>query len=309
MKFIQDWDSDSSEIEVQTSGSTGAPKKFMVNKSAMRHSAMATGKFFGFEQDQTILLCMSPAFIGGKMVIVRAKEFGMKVIACEPNKNPLEVITQNLDFAAFVPLQVREILTNSRTKERYSKIKNVIIGGAQLGKAEFDQLLALHNNSYQTFGMTETLSHFALKKISEENDLYQCLQGWEIESSEGRLLLKANEVIVEDLLTNDLVEIVKKGMFRFLGRADNAINSGGIKLFPERIEQKIGNLLPQRYYISKKADEKWGEAVVLVIESVAKLDLEKELRNLLDSKEMPKEIIYLPKFKETGSGKVIRETF
>ena len=307
--FIKDWESANAFIEVQTSGSTGKPKRFEVKKSAMQASARATGEFFGFGQNQTILLCMSPKYIGGKMVIVRAMEFGMKVLALEPSKNPLLEINQMIDFAAFVPVQVREILMNSGSKKKYEAITNVIIGGAQLGKKEFETISNLNNNSFQTFGMTETLSHFALKKISIDNDMYECLPGWEIDTKEGRLMIKANSVIEKDLLTNDIIEIESNGIFRFIGRADNAINSGGIKLFPEKIEAKLGGLIPNRFYISKKKDDKWGEAVVLVIESEVKENLEESLRSVLDSKEMPKEIIIQPQFKETGSGKVIREAF
>ena len=307
--FLYDWSSGDDAIIVNTSGSTGEPKAIEVKKKRMVNSALATGRYFQLRPSNTALLCLSPAFIAGKMMLVRAMVLGLELDVVEPTTNPLNGISKSYDFAAMVPMQVRASLT------RLNQIKTLIIGGAPISSALRTLLSEQKNDLFETYGMTETITHIAVKKISRVPDeiqeqYFETLPNVSIESDARQCLVIDAPLILEDcLVTNDIVEIVDKGRFKWLGRYDNIINSGGIKLIPEQIEMKIAAYIRPRFFVAGIPDEVLGERLVLFIEGngdKAVLNKDSNIFQKLAKYERPKEIVYLPEFQETANGKINR---
>lgn len=313
--FVQEWESTSDHIIVQTSGSTGTPKKIELLKSEMERSARRTGEFFGFQKGNTVLLNLSPEFIAGKMMIVRAMVYEMNLIVAPLSSNPLLDLKDwegAIHFGAFVPNQISSIMKDAVSREVYERIDQVIIGGARLNPDLIHELSRLSNRSFATFGMTETITHFALADLSVDDPFYTCLPGFSLGvDSESRL-------IVEDIdskntyETNDVVELNDSNSFRWLGRADYVVNSGGIKIFPEEVEKAFYGLIENRFYVTSKVHPKWGESVVLVVEGDSFSEKDQQYQETikeLPAYHRPKEIISIPKFEETKNGKVIRKRF
>ena len=274
-KFIEEWYNDSEYVEVKTSGSTGEPKRMMVEKSRMLNSARITCDFLGLKPGDTALLCMSTDYIAGKMMIVRSIERGLKLISVEPSGHPLannyqlSIVNCQLDFAAMVPMQVYNSLQVPEEKERLMAIRHLIIGGGAIDDAMEAELKKFPNAVWSTYGMTETLSHIALRRISgpEASEWYMPFPTVKLSTTdEGCLVIDAPEVCADTLITNDIVELKSDGRFRVLGRKDNVICSGGIKIQIEEVERELKPYARVPYIISKKKDEKFGEIVVLLTE-------------------------------------------
>ena len=262
-------------MEVKTSGSTGEPKRMMVEKSRMLNSARITCDFLGLKPGDTALLCMSTDYIAGKMMIVRSIERGLKLISVEPSGHPLannyqlSIVNCQLDFAAMVPMQVYNSLQVPEEKERLMAIRHLIIGGGAIDDAMEAELKKFPNAVWSTYGMTETLSHIALRRISgpEASEWYMPFPTVKLSTTdEGCLVIDAPEVCADTLVTNDIVELKSDGRFRVLGRKDNVICSGGIKIQIEEVERELKPYARVPYIISKKKDEKFGEIVVLLTE-------------------------------------------
>jgi O-succinylbenzoic acid--CoA ligase len=308
--FITEWKSDSSFIIVSTSGSTGEPKNYQLEKEKVRRSALATGQFFDFRRTQTILLNLSPNYIAGKLVIVRAIEHQMKLVVGSLSANPLLNCELFIDFAAFVPSQVAAILKNTETKVKYGAIKNVIIGGAPLSSNLENEIILLKNNSYASFGMTETITHFALRKTG--TPIYRCLTGFDIGVDERScLVVKPNPIVEETLITNDVIDIIDDTSFKWRGRYDFVINSGGVKIHPEKVEKMIGHLIPNNnFYLTSKEDDELGEVAILLIEGDFEIgNILEDSRSFLPKYHSPKEVYLKGAFNYTESGKIIREKF
>ena len=312
--FLIEWGSDSGEIEVQTSGSTGVPKIMRFKKEQLIASAKATGAFFEFREGQSILLNLSPKYIAGKLMLVRALVFHIKVIVAPLNNNPLQFFTNTahkIHFAAFVPAQVQSILSTPNTRKIYQEIDQVIIGGGEINSELLREISQLKNRSYATFGMTETLTHIALKPIQKKKTYFNCLPNVTVDVDSRGCLMISVPYLAEKVVTNDLVKVLDENTFDWLGRIDNIINSGGVKLSPEQIDAKIKTLLPNnRFYTVGEQSDRWGQIVVLKIEgemeTAALHQLKERLLENLDKYEVPKKIRLLKKFEETGSGKVKR---
>ena len=274
-KFLEEWNNDSEYVEVKTSGSTGEPKRMMVEKRRMLNSARITCDFLGLKDGDTALLCMSTDYIAGKMMIVRSIERGLKLISVEPSGHPLannyqlSIVNCQLDFAAMVPMQVYNSLQVPEEKERLMAIRHLIIGGGAIDDAMEAELRTFPNAVWSTYGMTETLSHIALRRISgpEASEWYIPFHTVKLSTTdEGCLVIDAPEVCADTLVTNDIVELKPDGRFRVLGRKDNVICSGGIKIQIEEVERELKPYVRVPYIISKKKDEKFGEIVVLLTE-------------------------------------------
>ena len=268
-KFIEEWNNDSEYVEVKTSGSTGEPKRMMVEKRRMLNSARITCDFLGLKDGDTALLCMSTDYIAGKMMIVRSIERGLKLVEVEPCGHPLDSTLCHIDFAAMVPMQVYNSLQVPEEKERLMAIRHLIIGGGAIDDAMEAELRTFPNAVWSTYGMTETLSHIALRRISgpEASEWYIPFHTVKLSTTdEGCLVIDAPEVCADILTTNDIVELKPDGRFRVLGRKDNVICSGGIKIQIEEVERELKPYVRVPYIISKKKDEKFGEIVVLLTE-------------------------------------------
>lgn len=318
--FCEAWLSDENNFQQQTSGSTGSPKTIEISKSQMLQSAEATGAFFNTNSETKLLCCLNPEYIAGKMMLVRAMVWDCPIWLVEPKSNPFPDLSEDVlpDFIAMVPLQVELCLADSQALIRLKKVTNLIIGGAPISQKLKSQLVENNLSAWQTYGMTETVSHVALTKIEVAELEYQTLPGVEIGQDERKALwIKSPMSGPEKIQTNDLVELTSKTSFNWLGRVDFVINSGGIKIHPELLEQKtevlIAALFPAcRYFFFGEKDEKLGERLVLLIEKLnpnvelAKL-LQSKLENELGKYQAPKSIYFLPAFVQTESGKINRQ--
>ena len=236
-EFLSEWNNDSLFVHVQTSGSTGAPKPVLAEKRRMLASARITNDFLGLREGDAALLCMSLDYIAGKMMVVRSIERGLKLITVEPSGHPLnhsQLATDDcqIDFAAMVPLQVYNTLQVPEERKRLLQIRHLIIGGGAIDEALGAELKNFPNAVWSTYGMTETLSHIALRRLSgpEASDWYIPFPSVKVSlSDDGCLVIDAPEVCPGRLVTNDIAEISPQG-FRILGRKDNVICSGGIKI-------------------------------------------------------------------------------
>lgn len=311
--FINEWNSESYEIDVKTSGSTGPPKNVKLLKSAVRKSALATGLFFDLQEGEVALLNLSTDYIAGKLMIVRALEHNMKLMVAPVNSNPLLAdYTERIDFAAMVPSQVKQVLGNPITSKKLNSIKNLIIGGAPLNPQIENELTTLECKSFVTFGMTETITHFALRKVG--TPIYKCLSGFKCSVDDRScLVLAENEILEEPLITNDIIDLIDAQTFKWRGRYDFVINSGGVKIHPEKVEKMIGHLFPENnFYVTSKQDDEYGEIAILLIEGQLKEDSEellKTARSFLPKFHCPKEAYFKGAFSYTENGKIIREKF
>ena len=309
-RFILQWISDEEFIKVKTSGSTGNPKEISISKKSMVASANLTGDFLKLQKGDKALLCLPVDYIAGKMMVVRAFVLGLDLISSESTGNPLKNKNEYFDFAAMASMQVFNILNERSGIEKLNNIKNLIIGGGEINPALKHKLQILKNNTFHTYGMTETITHIALKKINSEdkNARFVALNDvWFEQDKRDCLIIHAPHISNESIITNDIVNLKNKTDFEFIGRYDNIINSGGIKIIPEIIEKKIEAFVNQRLFIYGKPDEKLGEKLVLVIEGKPDKQFEKTLEKIPFSKyEKPKEILFIKQFMETGNGKINR---
>ena len=308
--FLQQWLNPSKTIEVTTSGSTGTPKTITLQKEYMINSALATGSYFGIRAGDTALMCLSAEFIAGKMMLIRAIVLGLDLDVVAPSATPMGHSSKSYDFCAMVPLQA----TNSLPA--LTKIGTLILGGAPVSSKLRQELKSLKTNIYETYGMTETISHIAVKQIASEGLLrnssyFQTLPAIQITTDErGCLVITAPGISEDKIVTNDLVTLRDTSHFEWLGRYDNVINSGGIKLIPEQIEAKLASSLNNRFFIAGVPDADLGEKLVLFVEG--QLDADQLLDQLKGQKrlskfEIPKKVVKVATFKETKSGKVDRK--
>lgn len=297
--FLLDWFDSKNFIEMETSGTTGTPKTISVSKQAMVDSALATGDFFDLQPGNRALQCLPVKYVAGKMMLVRAMILGLDLEFVAPSSHPLDNNEIDFDFVAMVPLQAQNSVPELK------KVKKMIIGGAAVNKALEKQLIKLPTEVYETYGMTETITHIAARKLGEK--AFTVLPYVTISYDDRNcLVIHAPRISDEVIITNDIVELVNENQFIFLGRMDNVINSGGIKLIPEQIEEKLASKIHQRFFIASKPDNELGEKVVLVIEG-DKQEFDESLYESLDKYEKPKEVIFVPKFKETTTGKILRK--
>lgn len=266
--FLQRWFDDSEKLTVQTSGSTGTPKRYEVRKDRMIESACMTCTFLNLQPGESALLCMNLRYIGAMMMVVRALVAGLHLTVRPASGSPLEHVDQPIDFAAMVPLQVYTSLNQPETKARLSRIGRLIIGGGAISRDLEAQLRLLPHPIYSTYGMTETLSHIALRRINgpEADAYYRPFSGVTLSLSvDQALVINAPGLCDTSLQTNDVVELCADGRFRVIGRLDNVINSGGIKVQIEVVEEQLRSLIDRPFAITSIPDDRLGEAVVLLL--------------------------------------------
>ena len=325
--FFSEWNNDSDRVLVHTSGSTGKPKPMMVEKKRMLNSARITCDFLGLNPGDSALLCMSLDYIAGKMVVVRSIERHLHLISVSPSGHPLKDVNEEITFAAMVPMQVYNTLQVPEERERLSRIRHLIIGGGAIDAALEQELQSLPGDIaiWSTYGMTETLSHIALRRINgdEASEWYQPFDSVRIsQTEEGCLVIDAPQVCAETLVTNDIVEIepyiynkVEKLRFRIKGRKDNVICSGGIKIQIEEVEAFLKPHLEKPFMLAKKKDGKFGEIAVLLSEDEDIKKVEATVRRLLSDESekssdhkkykywIPKEFRYVEHLPLTETGK------
>lgn len=309
-EFVSDWQSDSPTLLVHTSGSTGKPKPMLVEKRRMEASARITCGFLGLRAGDTALLCMPLDFIAGKMVVVRSLVWGLRLMAVEPSGHPLKGLTESPTFAAMVPMQVYNSLKVEEERRLLRDIKHLIIGGGAINRDMAEALRGFPNAVWSTYGMTETLSHIALRRLSgaEASEWYEPFDGVGVTTSaDGCLVIDAPAVCAQPLVTNDIAEIAPDDRrFRIRGRRDNVVCSGGLKLQIEEMEARLQPYLNVPYMISKRPDDKFGEAVVLLavtddMESVCEV-----CRKHMPRYEQPRYFLAVSELPMTSTGKPAR---
>jgi len=315
--FISRWLNGETLFEVQTSGSTGQPKKISFTRAQMEASALLTEKALSLKQGYHALLCLDPKYIAGKMMLVRCFTTGMLVIAHTPSSTPLYGLQKKIDFAALVPAQLYETL-RADNAHVLNEIKTVIIGGGAIGHTLLKDLQRYACTFFATYGMTETLSHIALQQLNGTNaaDYFRILPGIQIDLDARDCLVIKAPFLDAPVVTNDIVFRRDHDTFQWMGRFDNIINTGGIKILPEKVEAEIQKAFEclnyeRHFFIFSVPDEKLGEKIVLFIEGeeISLPDQERLgswLRKSLSAYEMPKEVIILSRFNFTETGKINR---
>ena len=316
VQFCSHWLNGKSEFEFQTSGSTGSPKKITFTREQLIASAQLTAGVLQLKPGFTALICLDVNFIAGAMMLVRSLLTGMNMIVTTPSSNPLESVSDEIDFAALVPLQFTMLVKHE--KEKLNKLKTIIIGGAPLEEDSFMQWQHLSPALYATYGMTETITHIALQKLNgaDRQDFFQLLPGIEGSTDDrGCLVIRATHLGPQPVVTNDLVTLLDKTHFRWIGRVDRIINSGGIKIPVEKIEKITGTILEdlnikRRFFAAGIPDDKLGEKLVLVVEgdlsSESESDIRKAFSQRLSKYETPQLIFQVSQFLQTSTQKIDR---
>lgn len=311
--FLSQWYGPQNFITVHTSGSTGPPKPIFLDKLFVAQSAVRTLRFFRLEPGQRILLCLPLRYIAGKLMVIRALLGQLDLCTADPSDD-FSFLAQCRDnpfvFAAMVPNQVTKLLENPK---RFEGLNALLIGGSALPASLETGLGNVPTACFASYGMTETATHIALRRINgqDASDRFHCLQGIEVGlSQKGCLTIDMPGLDLPHLFTSDLAELDDNKTFRILGRADHVIISGGIKYFPETLEKKLEDLIEYPFFIGALPDETLGHRIVLAIEARADEQLEKKLEAFfarrLDRYERPKDIVFKEKFERTETGKIIR---
>ncbi|WP_313114699.1 AMP-binding protein [Aequorivita sediminis] len=303
--FILEWLDANDFIAVKTSGSTGSPKIIKLQKEHVFNSATATVNYFNLKENCKALLCLPAAYIAGKMMLVRGMIAGWNLYTRAPVKNPLENLEIDFDFTAMVPYQVFHSL------EDLHKVKKLIIGGGAVS-VELEKELQLQDTlAFSTYGMTETISHVAIRALNgiDMSKAFNALPTVKFsQTADGCLQISAPKISEEVVVTNDVVNLLSPTSFIFLGRKDNVINSGGVKVHPEEIEEKLSRYIDIPFFIASEKDEALGERVIMVVEAENTLGLKdfSEALTSLYAYEKPKKIYTVPQFIYTDTSKIKR---
>ena len=308
-EFLTEWHNDSPTVLVHTSGSTGKPKPMWVEKRRMEVSARTTCDFLGLRSGDTALLCMSLDYIAGKMMVVRSLVRGLRLIQVEPSGEPLAAVAEPIDFAAMVPMQVWNALQVPEQRERLMNIRHLLIGGGAIDDRLATELRQFPHAVWSTYGMTETLSHIALRRLNgpDATDWYTPFQGVQLSlTADDCLVIDAPAIHNGVLATNDIAELAPDGRFKILGRKDNVICSGGLKIRAEEVEHLLSPHLHTPYMITKRKDEKFGEAVVLLTEGDTSA-AQTVCQHVLPKYWQPRAYIHIERISLTLTGKPARK--
>jgi len=304
-EFLLNWLDDSDHIKVKTSGSTGDPITINLSKQVMVNSAINTGDYFNLEPGDRALLCLPARYIAGKMMIVRAIILGLELDTAQPANHVLFKDDKPYEISAMAPIQLKNAIS------RLDCFKRIIVGGAAVPQSIINSIQDCKTLVYETYGMTETASHIAVKKLNnldkDEKKRFHCLAGIKVTKDDRDcLVIHSNHLSAEPIITNDMVKIYSETEFDWLGRIDNVINSGGVKLHPETIERKLSDAIGGRFLIASEDEESLGQQVVLILESASD-EIDPSVFSVLDKFEIPKKIYAIPEFVETSTKKVNRE--
>ena len=309
--FCRKWLSGQQEFVLKTSGSTGEPKPIILTRFQMKASAKLTGKTFGLQPNDKALVCLNVEYIAGIMMLVRGMVLDLELIIVEPSSNPLENLEdERFDFAAFVPLQLQKILENQNQIKILNKMKAIIVGGAAVNEVLEETIQQLIVPVYSTYGMTETVSHIAIRRLNgiNKSNNFTVLEGVKIGIDERNCLNIVADASNNELVqTNDIVEVINENEFRLMGRFDNIINSGGVKIQLEKVEKTFEKYITdKRFFAFGINDLTLGQKLILVVET-EDLDSENVLAKASESLskyEIPKQIFTIKNFSETPTGKI-----
>jgi len=295
-------------IRCKTSGSTGKPKEIELSKTALVTSAQNSINFFKLKPKQSAILCMSINFIAGKMMLVRAMVAGLHLKVFPVRSNLSEFIEPS-DFIAMFPKQLQDLVETSRGISILKKSQNILVGGAALSSKMEDILLENELSIYQSYGMTETATHIALKKTGHcSEDFYRAINGVSFSKKDGCLVIDYPAIQETAIKTNDLVDLIDDCKFKWIGRKDFVINTGGFKVSPEQLEAKLSKALKCTYMVTGITDDEFGERIGLILKGTKNVeDIDKEnFKKILDPFEIPKSFACIHEFVHTSNGKIDR---
>ncbi|MDE6007665.1 MAG: AMP-binding protein [Muribaculaceae bacterium] len=309
--FIEEWHNAAPYIIVRTSGSTGKPKEIQLEKEFVKESARRTNYFFTISSGSRLHSCVGADFIGGKMMAVRASLAGCDFTWEKPSNRPLGdlSVSDEITLLSVVPSQMIHILDNS---DKMPVIRNFLIGGSAITPSLRKRIAESGLRAFESYGMTETASHIALRKIESEEGWFETLPGIEVDlDNRGCIVIRflSGEIFV----TNDMAVLRSSTNFKIKGRYDNVIITGGKKLHPEDLEKRISHLFESEFLISSEEDEKWGERIILIIEGSPSGRTEKEILSevskIVERWEVPKSVKWVDKLPRTPNGKILRSSF
>lgn len=324
LDFCRDWLAGQEEFTVQTSGSTGAPKPITLTRGQMIASAQATAAALGLAAGDPALVCLPTRYIAGRMMLVRGLVVGMPMTLVAPSANPLAATPAGarLAFTAVVPLQLEAMLADDSpaVRDQVAGMKAILVGGGPVSPALAATTETCPAPIYHTYGMTETVTHVALRRLNgaAASEWFTPLPGVNLRlDGRGCLAITGPMTLHAWVQTNDLAELRGDGAFRWLGRFDNVINSGGVKVQVESVEAAIAGLgLPalagKRFFLAGLPDPRLGQIVTLVVEYAGDLapsetaELLAALRSALDRYDAPRRIVTVARFAETPTGKIDR---
>lgn len=303
--FLERWWGESKTVDVHTSGSTGDPRPLSHTKADMAESARRTIAYFGLVPGTRAGLAMPVQFIGGMMMVVRADVGGWNLTAVQPQATPH--LGSELEFTALTPAQAQA--WQQACPNEWASCKQLLVGG---GQAPIDWLKGIQGGPavYEGFGMTETISHFAVRQLHpKQEEAFVCLPGFAVSTDDQNALC----IVGPDgrtLQTNDAVDVRSAHSFRWLGRLDDVINSGGIKIHPAAVERELACIIEAPVKCYGEPHAQWGQALVLRIHAAcepADAGEEREritawARTNLRPHHAPKRIEWLP-LETTASGK------
>lgn len=300
--FLKEY-SNNDQLTVKTSGTTGKKKEIIVSKQQMHFSAEATIKYFNLAKGSKVFISLSCDFIAGKMMLVRAIRGQLNLTLAKPESDPSNSIVEEFNFSPMVPMQIENILKSKKT----NNIKSLLIGGGKVNNELINKLSSFDGEAFESFAMTETLTHFAIKKLTpQKDDWFNTLPGFKIDTtSNNELIVRKNDLLSNPVITNDIIESKSDTQFRWLGRSDNLINSGGIKLIPEEIESKILQHISVPFVLCGIPDDIFGQKIVIVSETSEVLDIN-NINKFLPKYEKLKGSFKINSFPRTESGKIKR---
>ncbi|WP_329905300.1 AMP-binding protein [Porphyromonas pogonae] len=314
-EFLGKWFDGRDSIEVKTSGSTGAPKTMVVKKKRMMNSAMATCSFFGLSAHDRVLLCLPLDYISGMMMVIRALVAQLDLYYVQSSSHPLDTdFTGNPDFRfiAMTPMQLSCAMSVKKEEEKLNRSGIILVGGGQIPLSLEQETDRLQCKVYSSYGMTETLSHIALRKVngSDKSKFYSPLPGVKLTlSKDDTLIIDAPHINQNILYTNDVALLNDNNTFAIVGRRDNVINSGGIKIHPEKIEEQLKDIVTTNFALTSVADEVLGERLVMLLEKAAQydlVDLKLQIKAQIPSLYAPKEIYAVQAVPMTETHKINR---
>lgn len=316
LTFCWRWMQGQESFSVPSSGSTGSPKIIKITRQQMVASIRNTQRALSLTSDHTALLCIDPAYIGGMMVLARALNIGMDVVGVPPSAGPFEVLPVRPSLLAVVPLQLQSLLENDPAM--LSSAHATLVGGAPVSPdLEKSIRTKVASPVYSTYGMTETASHVALRALNgpKADGTFHVLGDTVIGSDvRGCLTLNGAVTSQELVVTNDRVVLVDGRRFRWLGRHDWVINSGGVKVSPEPVERVVSaqwTSVPPLFLVVGLPDDLLGQRVALVVEGLPlpKPDQNRLLQAVAENVpryHAPREIFYVEAIPRTPNGKLSR---
>ncbi len=307
--FFDAWENGVTEYTVFSSGSTGAPKPFVLQKKWMEWSAIHTANAIQVKDESTLMCCLPINKVGGLMMLVRSKIWESEIIVLEASANPLLEYC-DADITSFTPYQLYSILENEKSRKHLNRFHTILIGGGEISKTLEQQLQNLDSKTifFQTYGMTETYSHIALRRLNGNapETHFKTFENVHVEKDIDGCARITAPFSDKPLQTNDIIELLEDGRFRILGRKDFMINSGGVKLMPETIENMLDEVLQpkSRFLISGQKDEKLGERLVLVCEnSTAFANVDLGFLSVINPYAIPKAILEIESIPLNAGGK------